>query len=648
MSLLQSYDGRYLRLEDEIYKVLGKEAGKPSVLVESPSGDRLAVSASDFRVHVSMGNVSDAMEPKFGGRIRTIAEASEADFRRDVIELTATYRNEGYSWVNALQQVEERFQWEGRHQNRQSQFPKVRTVQLWRHRFVRQGSKALSDQRDQSGNRADRHDPLFEEIVFDLLEQYYLTPDRMTITRLCDLSAGLYKKKCAEEGIDLAPHGRKVVETLVASLPHDDVIKARLGSKEARKRLNQAGKFQAIRAPFDRIEIDSTIADIFVVVGENGELARPHVTAAIDAATGLIVGLTITLYSPTGVTTAVTLREAMTMTSDNFFEMNDITNRHQTHGSPLTVVADQGPENKGEILRRLISSTGIESQLAIPGHPEKKPFIERFFKTFSDFVTQLPGATQSSEMPAKKRTKVAQDEAHISFDDFVRDVQRWRFDVYSKLPRRRIQSVFRTRESPIEAWKRLEQDYFIPEPPSLRDLRDMFYSKRVYRKLHRYGLEVFGIQYSSEQLRYMKKTGSISEVDVWLDPTDIREIAVENPFSGEPIYVPTKDPDMPAISFEELKTIRKKMLPDASEEISAKAILAALIGRHHRKPPRALTRQRKVVEKARAARRDQEIHSNSLKKPGVDVGFAESSATASIPVSRPKKMAKMTTRKSLE
>lgn len=648
MSLLQSYDGRYLRLEDKIYKVLGKEAGKPSILIESGSGDRLALPASDFRTHVSMGNVSDAMEPEFGSRIRTNAETAEMDFRRDVLELTATYRNEGYSWASALEQVEERFQWEGRHKNLPRQFPKVRTVQLWRNQFMRKGSKALCDQRDLSGNRADRHDRIFEEIVFDLLEQYYLTSDRMTIKRLCDLATGLYKKQCTEEDIHPAPHGRKVVETLLASLPHDDVIKARLGSKEGRKRLIQAGRFQAIRAPFDRIEIDSTIADIFVIIGESGELARPYVTAAIDAATGIIVGLTITLKSPTGVTTAVTLRETMTITPEKFFDMYGIENRFQAHGNPLTVLADQGPENKGEILRRLISSTGIESQLAIPGHPEKKPFIERFFKTFSDFVTQLPGATQTSEIPAKQRTKVAKAEAHISFDDFVRDVQRWRFDIYAKLPRRRIQSVFRTRESPIEVWKRLEQDYFIPEPPSLQDLRDKFYSKKVSRQLHRYGVEVNGIQYSSEQLRYLKKSANVSQVDVWLDPTDIRVIAVINPMSNEAIYVPAKDPDMPAISSEELTRIRKTMKPDVRDEITAKAVLAALIGRYHRKPAGASTPGRKVVEKARAANRDREIHNNSLKKIGVDDSFAENAAVPSIPVSRPKTMAKMTTRKSSE
>lgn len=90
------------------------------------------------------------------------------------------------------------------------------------------------------------------------------------------------------------------------------------------------------------------------------------------------------------------------------------------------------------------------------------------------------------------------------------------------------------------------------------------------------------------------------------------------------------------------------MKPDARDEITAKAVLAAQIGQYHRKPAGTSTPGRKVIEKARAASRDREIHRKSLKKIGVDDGFAENAAVPSIPVSRPKTMAKMTTRKLLE
>ncbi|MCW3784703.1 Mu transposase C-terminal domain-containing protein [Defluviimonas salinarum] len=645
MSLLEAYDGRYIRLDSELYRVLGREAGKPSILVESTSGDRLAIAASDFRMHISLGNVSEGLEPDFRSRLNDQVVAEEMAFRRELLTRVAKCRNEGHTWESALRATHQGFLDDGRYEERCRDFPKVRTVQLWREKFLREGSNALRDRREQSGNRRDRHDPIFEEIVFDLLEEQFLTSDRMTVSRLCKVASDLYVNRCKGASIEPASHGRKVVESLIASLPHDDVVKMRLGSKEARKRLLQAGRFQTIKAPFDRIEIDSTQADVFVVVGENGETARPWVTAAIDAATGLIVGMTVTLDRTSGLTTAVTLREAMTLTPASFFDANGIEARFQAHGNPLTVVADQGPENKGDLLSRLIASTGIESQLAIPGHPEKKPFIERFFRTFSMFVTQLPGATQTAEMPAKTRTNRATSEALLTLDDFVRDVQRWRFDVYARTPRRRIQSVFRRRESPIEAWRRMEEEFFIPEPPSLNELRDMFYRQKVTRRLHRYGIELNGIQYSSEALRYIQKTQGASEVDVWLNPTDIREIAVINPISREAIYVPAKDPEMPAISTEELKRIRRSLKIDPSEELSAERILAALVGKYHRAAGRANTPQRKALEKARADRRDADILSRSMERPAVDLGAKDLGARPAIPVTRPQKLAKISNRR---
>lgn len=430
MTLLQkSFDGRYLRLDGELYRVLGQEPGKPSMVLESSAGERFAMHVSDFRTHIALGNVSEAGEPEFGARLRSHEESEEMAFRRYVLAHAARFREEGHTWPVALQRVRERLIREERFLERLQKFPKVRAVQIWRAEFTKRGSKALYDKRDNSGNRNDRHDRVFENIVFDLLEDQYLGSDRITVTSLCRQAKSLYLARCKEDGLKPAPHGRKVVESLIAELPHADVVKSRLGSKEARKRLLQAGRFQSIRAPFDRVEIDSTEADIFVIIDRDGATARPWITVAIDAATGLIVGLLISLERPTGMTTALTLREAMTPTEESFFERYGIESRLQAYGNLLTVVADQGSENKGDLIRRLISQTGIEYQLTIPAHPEKKPFVERLNRTLSDFIMQLPGATKTAEMPAKTRTNRAREEAALTFEEFVETVQRWRFDV---------------------------------------------------------------------------------------------------------------------------------------------------------------------------------------------------------------------------
>ena len=113
-----------------------------------------------------------------------------------------------------------------------------------------------------------------------------------------------------------------------------------------------------------------------------------------------------------------TVREAdplPALTSDSFQRSNS--------GYPLTVVADQGSENSGSIINRLLSTTTIELQKNIPGHPEKKPFVERVMSTLKNFVTKLDGATQTRELSPNDRYERAKSEACWTFDEFVQKVQ---------------------------------------------------------------------------------------------------------------------------------------------------------------------------------------------------------------------------------
>ncbi|WP_199528481.1 hypothetical protein [Ruegeria sp. A3M17] len=93
--------------------------------------------------------------------------------------------------------------------------------------------------------------------------------------------------------------GRKAVEAIVNTLPHSDVLKWRLGSKEAKRHLRVAQKYQTVERPYERIELDCTEADIILADERGNPIGRPHVCAAIDCATGWIVALIVTLHKPT-------------------------------------------------------------------------------------------------------------------------------------------------------------------------------------------------------------------------------------------------------------------------------------------------------------------------------------------------------------
>ncbi|UWR33529.1 Mu transposase C-terminal domain-containing protein [Sulfitobacter sp. W027] len=612
MNQLQAYDGRHLRNGETLYRVIGRVQGKPSVVLDL-NGMKTEITLEEFHRQIALGNVSEGQAPVFCDRIMSDDELSEAAFRKRILELADRYQELGLKWDEVMDAIRIKLQNDPHFASRASKLPAVRTIQKYRKDYCTMGQLGLVDKRNQSGNYTVRYDEIFREVVLDLLESSYLTSDRMNMTELVRESRRQYLKRFSEQRSKGKPgnHGEKAVKSIIDSyIPHSDVIKRRQGKKAARKALLQAGSFQMIEHAYDRLETDSTQADIYVIY--DGKLIRPWVTIVIDAATGFIVGLVVSLENPTGLTTATALYEAMTGNDEEFFDRFGIVNRVSVAGHPLTVVADQGSENSGSILNRLLSMTAIELQKNIPGHPEKKPFVERAMSTFKNFVTRLDGATQTRELSPKERYERAKAEACWTFDEFVQKVQVWRYDVYGVIPRRRVQSPLKRRESPIESWRRLTTEYYVPEPPRKQQLTQMFFHHAEKRTVHKYGIEVGYVQYSSEELRMLEKDAkSKLVVEVRINPADIREIIVSHPKSGKAFYASCKDPDMPAISVAERDRIIALNRRDPDDYLSATEVLAALVAGKHHKPSKATTKGRKEQHAARRKRRDDEIMNRS-------------------------------------
>ncbi|OOY18943.1 hypothetical protein BMI86_17470 [Thioclava sp. DLFJ5-1] len=644
---LRKFDGRFLLRDEEAHEIQGELLDRPAVLLKSPSGDLHEMPVEEFRLHISMGRVTNSAGQSESNRLGDSEEQRERRIRERILKRNSELKRLGMTWSLRIEEMTREFREDPEFQARGKAFPTSRTIQIWQRSFLREGQAALHDRRHQSGNRLPRHDWLFEEIVYDLLETQYLQSDRKTLAAVARDAGLKYLEACREKKRTPLPHGEKVVRSLIDALPHADVIKRRLGSEESRKALIQAGRFQKIEAPLERVEIDSTEADIFVIIDTEGHVARPTICAAIDAATGFVVGLQVALSKPNGLLTAMTLREVMTPTLDAFFDENGIENRHQAYGRPFAVVSDQGNENAGQLVEACLTVGQFEFRKNIPGHPEKKPFIERFFRTLNQFLQTLPGATATAELGNARRTKRAMTEACISFEELNRIVQKWRFDVHARRPQRRVQSALRTAESPTACWRRLSEEHLIPEPPTVREIQEMFFASTARRILHHYGIEFEGIQYSSSELRaLLRELGPRHELEIRSDPTDIRAIAVLNPLSNEHLLVPAKEEGLPAISFEELKRIRKHLSPDPSEPLSAQEVLKAMAeGIHEKERSAPRTKHQKARHKAEQKRTNDAIIERSKKKPALGEQEGAADVTPTIPVTRPSKLPSVKSKK---
>lgn len=611
--LTKEYDGRLLEIGDELHEVRGHIHGRAAVSLKAPDGTIHEISSEDFRLRVATGFIVDRHGQDAGVRIPTETDNLEVAFRKAVLSMSARLEREGFGWQERHRVMKDHFENVPEFRSRQKPFPGIRAIQKWRKGFQEQSTNALHDKRYLSGNRLPRHSNLFEDIVLNILELQYKKHDRMTSKAVWQQARAEYLEACRRQRITPGPHGQKVVNSLIKSLPHHDVVKSRIGGREGRERLIEANRFVTVSYPMERIEIDSTEADIFIVVDEDGHVGRPWVCAAIDCATGMIVGLKVSLAHPTSITTALVLKEILTAKDPNFFDEFQISNVIDTCGRPVQIVADQGSENSGDVIESCVKSACLLLSPNLPAHPEKKPYIERFFKTLNGFLTTLPGATTTREMPNRSRIEKGQKEACLTFEEFIKVLQQWRFDGYAVRPRRLVENPLKTLESPTKAWRRLDDEFVIPLPPPPEEVAQLFYGGTVKRKLHHYGIEFERVQYSSADLSRLRRAiGTGEELTIRYDPTDIRMIGVVNPMTKDTLFVPTKDEGFPAISVHDLRRIRKKLAPSPDEFLSAERTIAAIHNRVHHERIHG-TPARKAKKRAARAQEDRRIAEQSLK-----------------------------------
>ena len=436
--------------------------------------------------------------------------------------------------------------------------------------------------------------------------------------------------------------------TVYAAIAHGylacNIVNSRLSPTTAVQWTVFAQDILKVEQPFDRVEIDCTTADIFVVDDEGNVVGRPTICAAIDAATGVILAMQLSLSAPSQSLVARTLKEMLVPKDDSFFDRHGISNRFQAYGRPLTIVTDQGSENGGDMIEAFVTAGATEWQKNLPKHPWKKPFIERLFREINAFLQKLPGATCTAEIKRQDRTEKAMKEASLTLDDLENMLQVWRYDSYGMKPRRRVMNPLRSQESPTKCWRRLETTGFLDAPYTAGEVRNMFMVRSEARTLFRYGINFKRLIYAGPELSsIITKIGTGQKVEVCFDPHDIREIAVLDPDTGRHVPVRTKDPEMPAISFAELAEILEKTKPDPEEEIAARLVLAelAMAADKAGKSNKGLRSRRKAEIGRRKAR---EVNARSLHDKKVEMPLVDEAHAIPKPLKRPESYTRMVPR----
>ncbi len=195
------------------------------------------------------------------------------------------------------------------------------------------------------------------------------------------------RRRCVAAGI--RPPSRKAVFARIHDLEPTKVAFKQLGGREAKRRYGAVPGSFAVTDALEVVQIDHTVVDAIIVdEAHRKPIGRPWITMAIDVATRVVLGVYLSLESPSALSVGLCLAHAC-LPKDGWLSLNGIDAKWPMWGLPRLLHADNAREFKSEALRRGCAEYGINITL----RPTGKPHIWRTHRTahrYDDGTRSLP------------------------------------------------------------------------------------------------------------------------------------------------------------------------------------------------------------------------------------------------------------------
>ena len=371
----------------------------------------------------------------------------------------------------------------------------VKTLQRWVRRYRAHGLRGLA--RLPRSDRGVRRDMPEEQRLF--IEGLALQPpqrSKATIHRLvCEASS---KQEWPRPSYRLVC---QIVEGIAPAL----VTLAQEGRVVHRETYDLLYRWEA-RCPNDLWQADHYKLPIWVV-NEQGQAARPWLTAILDDYSRAVVGYRFTWSAPTALHTALTLRQAIMRKEDPGWSM---------HGIPTKFYTDHGRDFTSAHLEQIAAELHLQVLFSEPGVPRGRGKIERFFQTVEQlFLQRLPGYSPKERgADEEERHEARAKSARLSLAEFEYSFRRWLLEQYHQREHREL------RESPQARW---EEGCFVPNvPEQLSQLDLLLLTVSKERRVQQDGITFEGHRYVQTML-----AAYVGEwVVIRYDPADMAEIRV--------------------------------------------------------------------------------------------------------------------------
>jgi len=449
------------------------------------------------------------------------------------------------------------------------------TLYRWYTIYTKSGGdiRSLVSHASRRGRREKKLSRKVHDFIEEAIEEVYLTRYRASVGTTV---AAVVKRinefnRTAADQFTLPTPSEKTVRRAIKALDAYEVAVARYGRNAADRRFRAIGTGPKVSRPLERVEIDHTVLDLFIVDGETKRVyGRPTFTVMLDCYSRMVVGYYVGFEPPSVESVMHCLKQAI-MPKDQLTKRYDsVQGDWPCFGVPETIVVDNGREFLSKDFEFACEQAGI-SIMNTPGRsPNFKGKVERFLRTMNtQCLTGLPGKVQTGKKIEGDFDP--QKHAVLDIDKFEHHLMLWLIDVYSR------QYHAGLKDHPIDVWNRGIKAYPHVNCPVSSEAFDFVFARRFKRSVSQKGIVFEHLKFSSEELiawRARVYDGGNPEVEIRVNTSDLAVIQVVTP-DGEVFDVPAEDMEYAdGLRYQEHKIVCNywnKLRSDSDQDVSLAA-----------------------------------------------------------------------------
>jgi len=433
---------------------------------------------------------------------------------------------------------------------------------------------ALAPTRSRSSRGQSRLDDEVEEVVQQVIEEKYLSNQRLTATA----TAEEVRFRCKK--LELQPPHPNTIRNRIRDLSERKKLAQRHSRKLAREKYEPIlGAFNDAKHPLSIIQIDHTPVDLILVDDTDRQpIGRPWITVAIDVFSRTIAGFYISLDPPSSHSVGMCLTHAI-LPKDVWLDKKKINAQWPIWGIPQIVHADNAKEFRGKVLQKACKEYGIDLHWRPVGRSHFGGHIERLLGTFSKRIHTLPGTTFSNvkekgDYPSTKESALTLEEFENWLTIFI--TKHYHVDLHSVIkttPLAKYESAILGNGDSLGVG--------LPEIITNPERLKIDFLPFEERTVQKYGILLDHIVYYHDVLRpwIQALEGSSKHKKrkflIRRDPRDISIIYFYDPEVEEYFEIPYRDTSHPPMSVWELKRIQRNIVETGKKEVDEVSIFEA-------------------------------------------------------------------------